>query len=879
MKNIILFLVASILLHSCKKAPDTKQFRLKVENNIKGAPLTVGVPFPINELHSVDHIRILTSNGKEIARQTTEVSTWGPNNNSIKWVWIFFFSEEEEDYIVEYGSSVSPIQSFDKIISTNNMRPAGGIKVNTGPISFSIDKKGNGFIDQVYMDTNLDQIFQESELIASSPEKDRGTFFDILDPAGIDSSKAVINEVFREKGSGPMHSIFRVEGTYEYQRPDNNNAPFTIYLHAYAGKSYIRVLHTLTYTGIPDMHRIEKGQHANIATQNSDILSENTENDPGWLIPNDQITGVGLNLTYHLDEETKVLTPIDLSNWNSDESSIEFNEITVADQENIRVTQTGPDATGVTSFRDIIYNNKAEKAPLTESKNFKAVFSNGKENLSVNEKSKGWIDISDKNKGISVGIKNFLEEYPKGLEINLNTKTLVGSVWPANVGPKSFERKDTKKDGEMLGNFAQGITKTTEFVYYFHDSISPKKIDTTLDYVINNPVAHAAPSWYTESKVYCNMAPHSSAHPEYENALQYKYKWWAFNQKNQPWYGMFDYGDGKTYYLNNQWAQWVNNEPTVDFMLWTNFMRTGDSESYRLAQAMSRHTMDVDNIHWPKKRTYIGEINDAIDFVNYEEEPESTPYLGIGRRHGNEHWTALLSAHVWIQGWISSYYLSGDHRALQVAKMTGDTYLNRIWGEHDLRGRRLYLSILNLVELYDATKLDKYKVELDQRVNLILEFQERQGGNLLLDRYGYSQTYVAQGLYKYFQITGDLRVKKALIEHARWVRDVPPLNHEMESYLATIYPLLIGYEFSGDIVFYQEALNRAEYLKIGVLPNDPDNYTSVEKFGEDLVSVSNLPKSEKGFTNWETNQGLRVFGWTHANNIPYLLYWIDKNEK
>jgi hypothetical protein len=265
--------------------------------------------------------------------------------------------------------------------------------------------------------------------------------------------------------------------------------------------------------------------------------------------------------------------------------------------------------------------------------------------------------------------------------------------------------------------------------------------------------------------------------------------------------------------------------------------------------------------------------------VNYEEEPESTPYLGIGRRHGNEHWTALLSAHVWIQGWISSYYLSGDHRALQVAKMTGDTYLNRIWGEHDLRGRRLYLSILNLVELYDATKLDKYKVELDQRVNLILEFQERQGGNLLLDRYGYSQTYVAQGLYKYFQITGDLRVKKALIEHARWVRDVPPLNHEMESYLATIYPLLIGYEFSGDIVFYQEALNRAEYLKIGVLPNDPDNYTSVEKFGEDLVSVSNLPKSEKGFTNWETNQGLRVFGWTHANNIPYLLYWIDKNEK
>jgi hypothetical protein len=101
----------------------------------------------------------------------------------------------------------------------------------------------------------------------------------------------------------------------------------------------------------------------------------------------------------------------------------------------------------------------------------------------------------------------------------------------------------------------------------------------------------------------------------------------------------------------------------------------------------------------------------------------------------------------------------------------------------------------------------------------------------------------------------------------------------MESYLATIYPLLIGYEFTENKVFYYEALKRAQYLKIGELPMNPDSYTNVETFSDDLLKVSNLPKSEKRFTNWETNQGLRVFGWTHANNIPYLLYWMDKNEK
>ncbi|MEP1982588.1 MAG: hypothetical protein ABJJ07_02920, partial [Maribacter dokdonensis] len=425
-------------------------------------------------------------------------------------------------------------------------------------------------------------------------------------------------------------------------------------------------------------------------------------------------------------------------------------------------------------------------------------------------------------------------------------------------------------------NFAQGITKTTEFVYYFHDNVATEEVGQKMDYVIDSPVAHADPKWYTDSKVYGNMAPMSTKHPEFENALQYRYQWWSYNQNHEPWYGMFNYGDGKSYYFNDRWVQWTNNEPTVDFMFWTNFMRTGDPKYFNMGQAMSRHTMDVDNVHWPKKRTYYGEINDAIDFWNYQEEPESTPYLGIGRRHANEHWYALLSAHVWIQGWVAAYYISADHRALEVAKMTGDTYLNRIWGDHDLRGRRLYLSVLNLVELYDATKLDKYKKELDERVELMLEFQERQGGNLLLDRYGYSQTYVAQGLYKYQQITGDEEIREALLDHARWVRDVPPLNHEMESYLATIYPLVLGYEISGEVGYLNEAMDRAEYLKIGELKKSPSEYENAKEYSEDLLEISNLPNSKKKFTNWQTNQGLRVFGWTHAYNIPYLLYAMEQ---
>ena len=521
-------------------------------------------------------------------------------------------------------------------------------------------------------------------------------------------------------------------------------------------------------------------------------------------------------------------------------------------------------------------NNPEQHAtPSSRAGKFLAKAMEGPKCVKETEKAKGWMNVSDGRRGVATGIKNFMKEYPKGLENNPVDTLLTTYLWPDEADPMSFERMSTELDGGMLGNFAQGITKTTELIYYFHRNESESQINQTMDYALNPPVAHTTPAWYTRSEVYGKMAPLSTRHPEFENALQYKYDWWAFNQDWEPWYGMFDYGDGKSYYYKDKWIQWTNNEPTVDFMLWTNFMRTGDPKYYHLASAMSKHTMDVDNVHWPKKRTYVGANNDAIDFWNYEDEPESTPYLGIGRRHAADHWYALLSAHVWIQGWIASYYLSADHRALDVAKMTGDTYLKRIWGDHDLRGRRLYLSVLNMVELYDATKLERYGKELDERVELMLEFQQEQGGNLLLDRYGYSQTYAMQGLYKYYQLTNSEEVKQALIDHATWVRKVPPYNHEMESYLATIYPLLLGYEFTGRESYLDEAKNRAEKLKVDPLPKAPEQYASQEKLNEAMLEISNLPRSNRRFTNWEMNQGLRVFGWTHGYNIPYLLYYLD----
>jgi hypothetical protein len=859
-----IILVALMLQTIAMHAGVVKQIPIRIENNIVGAPITIGIPFPKGELFSVENIRLLDNNGKEVLCQTTEVTSWEPADVSIKWIWVFFFSGKSSDYMLQYGKDVIPLPVKERIVSVNNMRPKGGISVNTGPLSFNINTMGNGFLDEVHLDLNQDGIFTADELISSAPNNKRGTFLDIIDDAGIDMSKATIHQVFREKGSGPLHVIFRVEGTYSYNQKDNNAAPFEIKIHAYAGKSYIKVLHTLIYTGVPDKHKKQSGEHYNIATQNKNILSEDTSNDPGWTQTNDQIAGCGLSLVYNLDKDQQVLTPIYDEDWSVENAKERIVQLDAALKAKTTLLQTGPKQNNPNAISSAVQRITGFQAKLDQNNTV----------IEKVQKAKGWMDLSDSSKGIAIGIKNFFQEYPKELQIDPTTGIFTSYIWPSDADPMSFERKNTKRDGDMLDNFAQGIAKTTEFIYYFHKKTTGNEINNVMDFSLQSPVAHASSQWYTGSKVYGNMAPFSTKHPEFENALKYKYDWWLYNQNWEPWYGMFDYGDGKAYYDNGKWEMWDNNEPGVDFMFWTNFMRTGDAKYYHAAQNMSKHTMDVDNVHWPKKRKYIGDNNDAIDYWNYLDEPESTPYLGIGRRHGNEHWNALLSAHVWVQGWIASYYITGDARGLEVAKMTGDTYINRIWGEHDLRGRRLYLSILNLVEIYDATKIEKYKKELDERVQILLSLQKEQGGNLLLDRYGYSQNYVAQGLYKYWQLTNDQFVKRALVEHARWVKEVPPLNHEMESYLATIYPLVIGYEFTQNKSYLEEAVERAKVLKVDRLKY---NFTNQKEFSKALTDISKLPIGKDGeSTEWKIENGLRVFGWTHAYNIPYLLYYLDQ---
>ena len=79
----------------------------------------------------------------------------------------------------------------------------------------------------------------------------------------------------------------------------------------------------------------------------------------------------------------------------------------------------------------------------------------------------------------------------------------------------------------------------------------------------------------------------------------------ATRSSSGPWYGFWDYGDvGRMYdEIRHEWRYdiggqgWNNTELLPDYWLWYTFLRTGRADYYRLAEAMTRNTSEVDVHH------------------------------------------------------------------------------------------------------------------------------------------------------------------------------------------------------------------------------------------------------------------------------------------
>jgi hypothetical protein len=115
----------------------------------------------------------------------------------------------------------------------------------------------------------------------------------------------------------------------------------------------------------------------------------------------------------------------------------------------------------------------------------------------------------------------------------------------------------------------------------------------------------------------------------------------------QHWYGFWDFGDVMHSYDDDRhvWRYdlggmaWDNTELGTDMWLWVSFLRSGRADIFRMAEAMTRHTSEVDTYH-------LG------------------PLAGLGSRHNVRHWGCGAKEARISQAGMRRYfyYLTTDER-------------------------------------------------------------------------------------------------------------------------------------------------------------------------------------------------------------------------
>jgi hypothetical protein len=225
----------------------------------------------------------------------------------------------------------------------------------------------------------------------------------------------------------------------------------------------------------------------------------------------------------------------------------------------------------------------------------------------------------------------------------------------------------TYEDYEAGWGTPHGVARTHELCLWALPATPPRESLAAMAGVLREPpLLVCAPERLHAAGVFGDWAPADRSTParkRIEDQLDYLLALFAGQVEQRHWYGFWDHGDVMHSYDadRHEWKYdvggfaWANGELSPDLWLWYSFLRTGRPEVFRLAEAMTRHTSEVDVHH-------IGR------------------FRGFGSRHNVQHWGDSSK-----QPRVSSaafkrvfFYLTADER-------TGDLLRDLVDADRTLR--------------------------------------------------------------------------------------------------------------------------------------------------------------------------------------------------
>jgi len=605
------------------------------------AGTTFGVPFARGEVGSADTLSVTDARGEPVLSQAWPIATWP--DGSLKWAGIAVaaLAEAPESFTVEVGGARRQAPVGASVLSSTQR--TGEIVVDTGALRCVVARSG----------TDLIRSIERGGVVVAERGRLVSSIVDTVDEAAPTVHRTPFESRVTDavlESSGPARAVVRITGRHGGAGRDW--LPFVVRLYFYAGARSIRMMHSFVWDGdehqdflaslgvrfdVPMCDALHD-RHVRIAGADGGFLVEavrgitGLRRDPGERVRQAQIDGRGTPPT---------------GEWNPEVS------------DRLGLIPAWPDYT-LSQLSSDGFGLRKRTGP-----GFPWI------DVAGGTRAGGFAYLGGPSGGFGVGVRDFWQSYPVGIDIRSATEErgeLTSWLYSPEargmdlrfyhdgLGQDTYAKQlegleITYEDYEEGFGTPYGVARTHELTLFAYEA-TPTTAELAADarYSSRPALLQVLPSYLRSAGVFGDWSLVDRSTPArivLEDKLDFLFDYYRSQVEQRHWYGFWNYGDVMHTYDRDRhvWRYdvggyaWDNSELSPDLWLWYAYLRSGRADIFRFAEAMTRHTGEVDGYH-------LG------------------PWAGLGSRHNVLHWGCSAKQHR-----ISNpayrrfyYYLTADER-------------------------------------------------------------------------------------------------------------------------------------------------------------------------------------------------------------------------
>jgi hypothetical protein len=586
---------------------------------------------------------LTTDDGKPVPVQSWPLAYWP--DGSLKWSGFATVAGLEITPALKLsrGKADAPPGVVVRVQETGE-----AIEIDTGKLTCRIPRQGAFLINSMIIDGR--EVARAGRLVCTLEDRSE---IETNRTSRLEDFVSQVNQVTVEQ-SGPVRAVVKFEGRHKAVKGGREWLPFHVRLYFYAGQESVRMVHTIVFDGdeqkdfirglgvvfdVPLREQVQN-RHVRFSGENGGLWAEPIQpmigrggrfvaGPSGRDVYPDQIAGKRVPNQQQVNTRGQNL----LSKW--------------AVWDDFRLIQ--PNADGFT----------IEKRTNPQSAWLPA---------GAGKRASGLVFVGDVTGGLGVAVRNFWQSYPVSLEIRKagsEVAELRAWLWSPDAPAMDLRHYDTVAHGleevyeDVQPGFStpNGIARTSELTLYPSAAV-PVKEDTVKQAQANAqpPLLVCTPQYLHAVQAFGIWSVEDRSTPlkrAIEERLDATVHYYLQQVDQRNWYGFWDFGDVMHSYDNERhvWRYdlggmaWDNSELGTDMWLWYMFLHTGRADIFRMAEAMTRHTGEVDSYHQGR-------------------------FAGLGSRHNVRHWgcgakEARISQAAYRR---FHYYLTTDERTGDVMR-------------------------------------------------------------------------------------------------------------------------------------------------------------------------------------------------------------------